>query len=110
VSRPRLLRDAALEVLRATDAYRDALNGQGHAGPHDRYIHFDPCTDLPGVEHVYDITGDCSACGGSQYGTEDDLQRAIVRLRLVVGEPLQPWEEANHGESVRAFLEQGAGT
>jgi hypothetical protein len=101
---PESLRAAALEVLRATDANRDALNGEGHSGLHNQDIHFDPCTDLSGVAHIYDITGDCSACGGAQYGSDDDLQRAIVRLRLVLGEPLQPWEESNHGDSVRSGL------
>lgn len=87
---------AARAVLRATDACRDALNGQAHEGPHDRDVHIEPCCAGaaidPGSVHVYDTTGDCAQCGGAQYGTEDTLQQAVVDLRLVLGEPLLPHE------------------
>jgi hypothetical protein len=86
------LRAAAIEVLRATDAYRDAVNGVGHKGePHDRMLHFDPCTADPTV-HLYDLSGDCANCGGAQYGTEDELHRAIGDLREAVGQDRYPWE------------------
>jgi hypothetical protein len=86
------LRQAAQAVLDAQDAYRDALNGGGHDGPHDTALHIDPCTDLPGVEHIYDLTGDCSKCGGAQYGTEDDLAGAYGDLREALGQPRLTWE------------------
>lgn len=95
----RELRLAGLEVLRATDAYRDALNGLGHPGrEHDQLIHIDPCTSVFGV-HVYSTSTDCASCGGAQYGTEHGLQRAIVRLRLALGQPLHRWEE-HHRDSL----------
>lgn len=87
------LRDAALTLVRAYDANVDALNGSGHEGPHDKDIHIDPCTNLPGVLHVYDITGDCGQCGGAQYGTEDAVQAAIVAVKWALGEPLRPYEQ-----------------
>lgn len=84
---------AAVEVLRATDAVRDARNGVAHPGePHDRVLHIDPCTDLAGVAHVYETTSDCSACGGRQYGTEEDLNMALGDLREAVGQVRKPWE------------------
>ena len=89
----RALREAATTLVRAYDANVDALNGKGHEGPHNRDLHFDPCTDLPGVEHVYETTHDCSACGGAQYGSETDVQDAIVAVKEALGEPLRPYEE-----------------
>ena len=83
---------AAHRVIRATEANRDAINGVGHPGPHDRMLHFDPCTNLPGVEHVYDITSDCAQCGGRQYGTEDELNGAMGDLREACGYARRPWE------------------
>lgn len=84
------LRAAATEVLRAADAYRDTLNGLGHPGePHDRVLH---AAMARGVE-VFDLVGDCSACGGRQYGTEYELQGAYGGLREALGQPRLPWEE-----------------
>jgi hypothetical protein len=86
------LREAAERVIRATEANRDAINGVGHPEPHDRMLHFEPCTDLPGVEHVYEVTHDCAACGGWQYGTEDELHAAMGDLRAACGYERRPWE------------------
>ena len=87
------LRKAAENVLRAVDTYRDAVNGEGHGDEdHDRYLHMDPCTSLRGVQHVYDPVGDCSACGGAQYGTDAELQHAYGALRVAVGQKPKPWE------------------
>lgn len=83
------LRQAAAAVIRATDAHRDALNGLGHEGvPHDRYLAQPP---VNGFE-IRDLVGDCAACGGAQYGTEDDLQGAVADLRAALGEERKPWE------------------
>jgi hypothetical protein len=80
------LATAARAVLRAVDAYRDAVNGAGHPGtPHDDVL-------WPGGS-IRDYVDDCSACGGAQYGTEDALNRAYGALRDAVGEPRKPWEE-----------------
>jgi hypothetical protein len=65
------LREAGLAVIAAVDAYRDAVNGLGHPGE----------------------TGDCSACGGAQYGTEDALTHAHLALRDALGLPRQTWQE-----------------
>ncbi len=86
------LRDAAERVIRATDANRDAINGGGHDGPHDKVLHIDPCINFPGVEHVYDLIGDCAQCGGAQYGTEDELHGAIGDLRAALGYERKPWQ------------------
>jgi hypothetical protein len=86
------LRAAAERVIRATEAVRDAINGQGHEGPHDKMLHFDPCTNLPDVAHVYDLTGDCAMCGSMQYGAEDELHGAIGDLREALGYARRPWE------------------
>ena len=88
------LTTAATEVLRCYDAWVEAVNGNGHPGEsHDRAIHIDPCTNLPGVEHVYSTSTDCAACGGAEYGTEDDLHTAYAHLRDALGQPRKPWEE-----------------
>lgn len=92
------LHDAALSLVRAYDAYNDALNGLGHPGEaHDRVLHFEPCTNLPGVAHVYSDSSDCAACGGAQYGSEHDVQVAVVALKLALAEPLRPYEEHQRG-------------
>lgn len=88
------LREAAMRLVEAQELNRDAINGMGHEGePHDKVLHPDP---PPGADFdVFDITGDCSACGGAQYGTEDALTAAYAQLRFVLGLPLRPWE-AHH--------------
>ena len=78
-------------MLNAVDANRDAINGQGHEGSHDRAVHMDPCTSIPDL-HIYDTFGDCAACGGAQYGTEDTLSQAYGDLRAALGQPRKPWE------------------
>lgn len=83
------VRDAAAEVLRAADAYRDAVNGGGHDGePHDQVLH----RALPGDVQIYDQVGDCAHCGGAQYSTEDDLNRAYGDLREALDQTRRPWE------------------
>jgi hypothetical protein len=80
-------------VIAAVDAYRDAVNGLGHPGEeHNRDLHFEPCPLAP-EGHIYDMTGDCSACGGAQYGTEDALTHAHLALRDALGLPRQTWQE-----------------
>lgn len=92
---------AAREVLRTTDAYRDAQNGMAHpAEKHDRDLR--RLVGAPDFE-VYDLIGDCSACAGSQYGTEFELQQAIVGLRLALGEPLLPFEEEHRPAALAAL-------
>jgi hypothetical protein len=92
------LREAALDVIRTTDAYRDAVNGIGHPGEdHDKALHFEPCALAPDG-HLYDLTGDCAACGGAQYGTEDSVQKAMGLLRAAVGLPKKPWETETQEE------------
>ena len=86
------LEAAAKAVLRAADAYRDAINGQGHPGePHDRFL----WSRLPGDMQIYSPVGDCAACGGAQYGAEDALDVAYGALREALGEPRLPWEGAS---------------
>ena len=83
------LEAAAKAVLRAVDAYRDALNGRGHEGePHDRLL----WQRRPGDVQIYSPDSDCAACGGAQYGTEDDLNVAYGDLREALGEPRELWE------------------
>ena len=85
-----LLREAAERVIVAADACRDAINGLGHPGEkHDRYIHFGPS---PGGIEIFDQVGDCAACGGAQYGTEDTLSEAYGDLRAALGQERKPWE------------------
>lgn len=83
------LHEAAVAVLAATDALRDAGNGHGHPGEaHDHVL-----GDLLSRPHrVCDPIADCAACGGAEYGAEDHLHRAIGRLRLAVGQEPKPWE------------------
>lgn len=87
------LREAAQALVDADEASRDAANGIGHPGPHDREIHMDPCTNMPGIEHVYDLVGDCAQCGGAQYGTGDARNLALGDLRAALGMERRPWEE-----------------
>lgn len=85
------LRDAALEVVNAQESVRDALNGLGHSGnPHDGVLA--PPRDPDAAFYVIDQVSDCAACGGAQYGTEDDLNRAYGRLRAALGLEVRPWE------------------
>ena len=80
---------AARRVLRAVDANRDAINGQGHPGEgHDRML----WSSLGGDIEVYSTVDDCAACGGAQYGTEDELQAAHGDLRAALGMERLPWE------------------
>ena len=83
------LETAAKAVLRAADACRDAINGQGHDGePHDWMLWHPSGGDM----EIYSQVDDCAACGGAQYGTEDDLNAAHGDLREAVGEPREWWE------------------
>ena len=85
------VRFAAQAVLDAADAYRDALNGAGHPGEdHDTWLR-EP-RDPNAAFHIYDTVGDCSACGGAQYGTEDALTQAYGDLRAALGHDRLPWE------------------
>jgi hypothetical protein len=86
------LMTAARAFVAADEAVRDAINGGGHPGEHDRLLHFEPCNFLSGVAHVYDLSGDCSACGGAQYGTEADRNLAMGDLREALGMERRPWE------------------
>lgn len=87
------LRDAALALVDAEEALRDAINGQGHLGEnHDDWLAPGGHPMGDGVV-MHDIVGDCSACGGAQYGAEDNKTRAYARLRVALGLPLRPWEK-----------------
>ena len=78
---------ASKAVIEADDRYGDAMNGLGHPGtPHDRALRNE-------FDALPDVIGDCAACGGAQYGTEDERLRAHVRLRLALGLPLRKWQE-----------------
>ena len=91
------LRQAAEAVLRAVDAHRDAVNGQGHPGkPHDDALR------MPG-QPFHDLTGDCSACGGAQYGWETELNAAHGDLREAVGQERKPWETTTKEQHDRAM-------
>lgn len=82
---------AARAVLRAVDARRDALNGLGHPGEdHDRMLWHPSGGDYA----IYSTVGDCAACGGADYGTDDALNVAYGDLREAVGEQRLPWEGA----------------
>lgn len=86
------LRAAATRVIEATEAHRDAVNGRGHPDePHDRAIHMEPCTSIPDA-HIYSTSSDCAACGGAEYGTEDEMHGAIGDLRAACGYERRPWE------------------
>jgi hypothetical protein len=82
------LAKAAIEVLRATDRLTDAINGSGHPGEaHDHVL-----GDLLSPHRVCDQIADCAACGGAQYGCEDDLHRALGSLRMALGQEPKNWE------------------
>lgn len=85
------LERAAQAVLDATDALRDAINGIGHQGrSHDDVLA--PPRDPRAEFAIIDTVGDCSACGGAQYGCEDTLNAAIGNLRVALGHERLPWE------------------
>lgn len=86
------LRTAALSLVRAYDANVDAINGLGHPGEdHDTFLR-EP-RNPNAAFHIYDIVSDCAACGGAQYGSEDEVQRAIVAVKMALGEQLRTYEE-----------------
>ena len=81
------LTDALAGLLRARQAYIDAVNGKGHPGEeHDEaLVH---ASDKDAEWRVIDVVGDCAGCGGAQYGTEDEMnhfydeaEAALLRLR-----------------------------
>lgn len=83
------LEQAARRVIRAVDANRDARNGAGHPGePHD----WDLWESMGGEVEVYNTVGDCAACGGAQYGTDDEMNGAIGDLRAALDMERLPWE------------------
>ena len=85
------LESAARAVVVATDALRDAMNGQGHPGvEHDQVFHRPPA-DGDAFEVFSDST-DCCACAGSCYGSDINLSMAIGDLREALGQERQPWE------------------
>lgn len=89
---------SARAVLRAVDAHRDAVNGLAHPDePHDRWLWQPSAGDV----QIYSSVGDCAACGGAQYGTEDDLNMAHGDLREAVGETRLPWEVRPSSEVIR---------
>ena len=59
-------RRMASAVVKAYDAYIEAIAGRGHEGPHDQLI----CPGFHDMTHGE--RDDCSACGGAQYGTEGE--------------------------------------
>ena len=92
---PLTLRMAAIAVVMAQEKLRNAINGVGHPGEdHDDVLHnvACACTTILGDVEVREVTSDCAACGGSQYGAEDTLNRAYGDLRAALGLPVRPWE------------------
>ena len=84
---------AAMHLVIAYDRNLDAINGQGHPGePHDQAIHIDPCTGDPDV-HMYSNSTDCAACGAAEYETDDDVQQAVVDVKVALGLSLRTYEE-----------------
>lgn len=78
------LRAVITAAIRAKEAYRDAINGLGHPGePHNR----DLWHSMGGDMEIYSPVGDCSACGGAQYGCEDGVEVAFDALYDAVGLP-----------------------
>lgn len=77
--------DAAEALIRAEDAVRDSINGQGHPGrPHDDALY------MGGP--IRDTFGDCATCGGAQYGAEDTKNTAVANLRVLLGHEALPFE------------------
>ena len=100
------LEEAAWRVLAALQHNRDAINGATHPGePHDKVLHFDPCTNQPGVAHVYDLVGDCAACGGAQYGADDLQNAAEGDLRAALGLERYGWQSEYPAEAFATFRE-----
>lgn len=71
-------RRALLALLRETrdawDRYVEATAGRGHEGRHDRLI----CPGFHDESHTEQQ--DCSACGGADYGTYDELRGLFAAL------------------------------
>uniref|UniRef100_A0A6M3L103 Uncharacterized protein n=1 Tax=viral metagenome TaxID=1070528 RepID=A0A6M3L103_9ZZZZ len=83
------LREAALRVIRAVDANRDAINGLGHPGEdHDRMLH----VAHGGEYDIFSPSLDCAACDGAEYGTGDEMDGAVGDLRAALGMERKPWE------------------
>jgi hypothetical protein len=88
------LRQAALAVVEAHEAVRDALNGMGHDGePHDDALA--PERDPRAEFYIIDQVGDCAACGGARYGAEMTENAAFGQLRAALGLEVRPWESAS---------------
>jgi hypothetical protein len=96
---------AARYVVLASEAVRDARNGSGHPGePHNRDLHF----ATGGPVEVFDISGDCSACGGAEYGWDDVLNAAMGDLREALGMNRRPWEVNTVARETRVTLDEMA--
>ena len=91
------LREAAENVMRLVDAYRDARNGQGHPGePHDDVLRIDG-------QPFREVVGDCSMCAGRQYGIESEMNTAHGDLRAALGQERKPWETTTSEQWDRAM-------
>lgn len=85
------IRDAALAVVEAHEAVRDAINGQGHPGEdHDDELGAILYDD--GEVQVHSTVDGCARCGGAQYGSEFAENAAFGRLRAALGMEVRPWE------------------
>lgn len=85
----RRLRAALLALVDAEEAVRAAHNGLGHApNPHDRMLHEPSGGDV----QVFDLVGDCAACGGAQYGADHEKNYAVGDAREALGMDRRPWE------------------
>lgn len=83
------LRAALLALVNAEEAWRDALNGNGHdPEPHDQLLH-EPSN---GVIEAFDLVGDCAACGGAQYGADHERSLAFGDAREALGMERRAWE------------------
>jgi hypothetical protein len=68
------LRAALERLIQTREIYLDAVNGLGHSGePHNSDLGISGAT-----------VDDCSACGGAQYGAEDDMSRAFDEARAAL--------------------------
>lgn len=85
------LEGAAREVVAAVEAQRDAINGIGHPGREHDTVLREP-RDPDASVHIYDTVGDCAACGGAQYGSDDRMNLAMGDLREALGMERRPWE------------------